>query len=212
VQLKGPVFQNDGAPAISALVEAFTDVEESPVASTTTDGNGIWEFTDLPNEPVTIKITFGDAVRWIVPNTIWQIEDLVDANGQSAVLTPGAITTTYLADSAVATSKIANNAVTIAKLGSGTPRTNSGSYTGDGSTSRSISVGFTPRLVIVTRDDASEAMALLISSTSYSMRILQSTGNNITRTGSATLQSGGFRVGGSVGNTSGVTHHWAAFG
>lgn len=70
------------------------------------------------------------------------LEDLLNGRVTADNITANAITTPLILDAAVTPAKI-----------SGTPQTASDSYTGDGTANRIVSLGFTPRYVVVAKTD-----------------------------------------------------------
>ena len=67
IVLSGKIFQDDGDPvngATVALLETGTSTQE---ASTTSDSNGAWSFTETSLDATyDVKITSGSSVRYIL--------------------------------------------------------------------------------------------------------------------------------------------------
>jgi hypothetical protein len=199
VELRNYVFHDNGSPVTDALVEAFTDLNEPAVDTTTTNSDGMWEFTSLAEEPHTIKITYGTHVRWIMPNAKWQTGTVYNPDG--SILIPH-----------VPPVPVLNANITF------------GSYTGNGSGNRLIETPFDVIMVTVSGDSgitsSGSGAGIAIKGTSWGMGMQQgqSTGT-IQKSNSAGqvpfIDEGGFRVSASGDrslNQSGHTYHWVAIG
>jgi hypothetical protein len=69
VKIKGYEFlRSSGLPLSGLTVEVWDAVDGtpagSPIDSTTTDGNGMWEFVGLTNSPKDVKVTNSGLVHW----------------------------------------------------------------------------------------------------------------------------------------------------
>lgn len=135
----------------------------------------------------------------------------------------GSIGTTQLADLSVTAAKIALGAVGISQLTAETPRFVTGSFTGNGSSSRTIPLSFTPKLVFLTSTTSGpqQGIALYIGSVTMVLTDNVEIGEAFSTPsdGSNVIVSGGFKVSITVPtggifktNTNGVLYNYIAFG
>jgi len=111
VTLRGYARDSEGNPITGASVEAFKADEDTPTATTITDGAGAWEFENLPNAAYRVRVSYGDARRWVEYDNAVQFGMIVGPDGQTAPLPEESITTNHLKTYSVTASKIANGAV-----------------------------------------------------------------------------------------------------
>ena len=126
VTLRGYARDGEGNPIAGASVEAFKAGEETPTATTLTDDAGAWEFENLPNAAYRVRVSYGDARRWVEYDNAVQFGMIVGPDGQTAPLPEESITTNHLkaysvtasriANGAVGTTQIADNAISTAKI------------------------------------------------------------------------------------------------
>lgn len=139
VTLRGYARDGEGNPIAGASVEAFKAGEETPTATTLTDDAGAWEFENLPNAAYRVRVSYGDARRWVEYDNAVQFGMIVGPDGQTAPLPEesittdhlkaysvtasrianGAVGTTHIADNAISTAKIQNNAISTAHIQDG---------------------------------------------------------------------------------------------
>lgn len=81
-------YAADGSPASGLTVQAWDAVlgipVGSPIASTTTDSHGMWEFTDLTDTPKDVKVSLGGRYRWYKGLTRHSMSELLLGDGIKA--------------------------------------------------------------------------------------------------------------------------------
>ena len=65
VNFRGYVFQDDGDAVNGATVQLLETGTTTVEASTTTDSDGLWSFSESDQDRYDVKITSGTSVRYI---------------------------------------------------------------------------------------------------------------------------------------------------
>lgn len=131
----------------------------------------------------------------------------------------GRITADNITDLSITTAKLAAGAVTAAKTADGVGQCASGTYTGDASVNRIVSVGFIPRHVEVWKQSTGMVFEAIGSGTiAYSNFMRDAAGVQTSAAGDwqgiDVTGSGGFKLGsgagGGLSNTNLITFWWVA--
>lgn len=132
----------------------------------------------------------------------------------------GRITADNITDLSITTAKLAAGAVTAAKTADGVGQVASGTYTGDASVNRIVSVGFIPRHVEVWKQSTGMVFEAIGSGTiAYSNFMRDAAGVQTSAAaewqGIDVTGSGGFKLGsgagGGLSNTNLITFWWVCF-
>ena len=192
-------------PAITSYTEGMTlDIfckTANTGAATLDAGGGAKDLRKYYNDALeTGDIEAGAiiTVKWDSANDWWQVTSGIKVtvvDGTTAVkgIVQLSTSTSSTSTTLAATPSAVKAAYDLANSGA---RILTGEYTGDGSYGRTISIGVTPKMVIVQQSNYGDGGAISKTNTSYDNSIV----------------SGGFKVGDASPalNTNGITYHWAA--
>jgi len=113
MKLKGYVFRSDGTPIQGATVNYYAAIEGTPTTSlgnTTTDSNGMWEFTGLSSGKYDVKVAYTvggtSHVRWIKGLSSVQVDEMVV---ETAFEQPNIVIVRKTADESVSSSTTQQN-------------------------------------------------------------------------------------------------------
>lgn len=146
------------------------------------------------------------------------IENTLNGQIDSTNIAPLGVATSNIAANAVTAAKMAPLSVTSASVDSTVPKISTSQWTGDGTSSREINIGYRARLVVAV-NHTSRALFVAFGGTASAFAAVQiDNAGNITNggtdwTGSST---NGFTLGSAVGggnsNTAAVVYSYAALG
>lgn len=142
----------------------------------------------------------------ILKSILDQTENAFNGNLDDSNITPKSLTAASLADATITGAKIAASTISPSNI-VGTPQTASGTFVGDGTANRTISLGFTPRFVLLVRQsNGTEFTALgdgTVALTAY-WRLAAGTQGSGTTDWQGVV-AGGFKTGSNAGSTSNVS-------
>lgn len=145
-----------------------------------------------------------------------QIENAINGQLDSSNIAAGGVGSAQIASSSITADKVFPGTLTPTQMADGVGQTVSGTYSGDGTADRVISLTFTPRWVLVIRTDATFIEFLSIAHAGVSTNWYR---DNTGAMGSLAtnwqgIVANGFKLGNNVSATSnvtGVTYRYVAF-
>lgn len=128
--LRDYAYSDDGQPIVGATVEAYQEGQALPAASTTTDSNGMWQFTTLSAGHYRVRLLHGSSVRWLRGQVASQFERVTGLDGSAAPLGNASVTAAMLRSNVVPDHVVSFNDAEQMASNSGMLRTILGAFAG----------------------------------------------------------------------------------
>jgi hypothetical protein len=109
VNLGGWVYDDQGNPIVGAAIEAYDYDSGTLLSSTSSEEDGSWVLTGLPDRPVRVRISSSTRVRYLEGKARIVVGEITVQNLRvlsSAIMVSGSLSGTALQDGSVSTTKL----------------------------------------------------------------------------------------------------------